>query len=240
MQFLLRPVSLALALALLAAAGAGAQQADIPVLPEAQPKPDQVEALPSQTIHGATEPGAEITAPLLTVDQDRLYANSTWGKRALAMLDNEGSKIAAENERLATQLSDEESRLTAQRATMDPAQFRQLAEAFDRRATQIRRERAQAVQDLNDWAESDRNAFYRAALPVMGEVMKSRGAVAVLDRRTVFVSLDAIDITTDLVTQLDGELGDGTGVVPFQPAVAPAPVEGAAPVPADPPLPAEN
>ena len=45
----------------------------------------------------------------------------------------------------------------------------------------------------------------------MGEMMISRGAVVVLDRRTVFVSLDAIDITGDLIEELDEALDDGAG-----------------------------
>lgn len=182
-----------------------------------QPAPaDPGGGLPSRTI---STPGDDTTgaqAALLTVDQERLFVRSAWGLRASAATDAEEAKIAAENERLATQLSDEESQLTEQRATLDPAEFRRRAEAFDLRATQVRRERAQLVQDLYAWTEADRAAFYRAALPIMGDMMQQRGAVAVLDRRTVFVALDAIDMTDDLVTALDQQLGDGAGVVPFE------------------------
>lgn len=173
-------------------------------------------ALPSRTIATPADAKPMAGAPILTVDQDSLFNQSDWGKRTKRMLDENGSRIAAENERLSSQLSTEETALTQQRATLDPAEFRKRAEAFDTRATAVRRERAQVVEDLNDWAEADRLAFYRAALPLMGEMMQERGAVAVLDRRTVFASLDAIDLTQDLVTRLNAELGDGAGVVPFQ------------------------
>lgn len=153
-------------------------------------------------------------AVILTLDQDVLYLSSAWGRRAQAWLEAQGAGVAAENERLTRLLSDEEARLTDQRATLEPAEFRKLAEDFDLRATAIRRERAQAVQDLNEWAEADRAAFFRAALPVMGQVMQDRGAVAVLDQRTVFVSLDAIDVTDQLISVLDQRVGDGQGVVP--------------------------
>lgn len=170
-------------------------------------------ALPTTTVPG---PGdlAE-NAPILTLDLDILYVNSAWGTRAQAQLEAEGAKVAAENERLTRLLSSEEAALTEQRATLDAARFRELAEAFDLRATRIRRERAQAVQDLNSWAESDRAAFFRDALPFMGQIMQERGAVAVLDRRTVFVSLDAIDVTQQLIEMLDDRIGDGEGAVPL-------------------------
>lgn len=178
-----------------------------PATPEAPP-------LPSRTIQSPRD-AKPVAAPILTVDQDVLFAASEWGKRTQRILEEEGGKIEAENERLAAQLSDEESALTQQRGTLDPAEFRRLAEAFDTRATEVRQQRAQVVQDLNAWAEADRAAFYRAALPLMGEMMQERGAVAVLDRRTVFVSMDAIDMTQDLVSRLNAELGDGAGTVPL-------------------------
>ncbi|RJE81338.1 OmpH family outer membrane protein [Paracoccus sp. JM45] len=182
------------------------------------PGPDPGRAgaqLPTSTI---TTPGTQadlVTAPILTLDQDMLYLSSDWGTRAQTQLEAEGDVIAAENERLTQLLSSEEARLTEQRSTLPPAEFRTLAENFDLRATEVRRERAQAVQQLNSWAEADRSAFFRAALPIMGQVMQDRGAVAVLDRRTLFVSLDAIDVTSDLIEVLNTELGDGKGAVPL-------------------------
>ena len=228
----LRPVwpIAALSLALGCALPAGAQQQPGP--PPAGDSADGMPGaesgtLPMQTIEAAPDDAQAMMVPVLTVDENQLFAGSAWGRRMQARLEAEGGKIAAENDRLAAQLSEEEAMLTGQRAALPPAEFRKLAEAFDARATQVRRERAQAVQRLNDWADADRTAFYRAALPVMGEMMQRRHAVAVLDRRTVFVSLDAIDITADLMAELDRILGDGEGVVPLPdeaPAATPAPM----------------
>jgi len=213
---------LALVLAMLAGQ-AGAQTADLPLTdmtPPALSDSDDPSGTPPiaqppvLTDNVIPTPLTEATGTILTLDQDVLYLSSTWGQRAQARLDAEGEQVSAENERLTQLLSAEEQRLTGQRATLPAAEFRRLAEDFDLRATTIRRERAQAVQRLNEWAEADRAAFFRAALPVMGQVMQDRRAVAVLDRRTVFVSLDAIDVTAQLVTMLDQRIGDGNGVVP--------------------------
>nr|WP_111298070.1 OmpH family outer membrane protein [Paracoccus saliphilus] len=214
-----------LALAMLAGLAIGAQAQEAPPPEALDPEMPAVEplqprdALPSRTIPAAD--AAQGQAPVLTLDQDLLYLDSAWGKRAQARLEAEGQVIAAENERLTQLLSAEEARLTSQRAVLPAAEFRRLAENFDLRATEVRRERAQAVQALNAWAEADRTAFFRAALPVMGQVMQDRGAVAVLDRRTVFVSLDAIDVTDDLVTAVNRRLGDGEGAVPLPQADKP-------------------
>lgn len=208
-----------LALALLSGLALGAQAQDAPPAEPLDPEMPAVEPLqPRDDLPTSTIPAADMTegqAAVLTLDQDLLYLSSAWGRRAQARLEAEGEIIAAENERLTQLLSAEEARLTGQRAALPAAEFRRMAENFDLRATEVRRERAQAVQALNAWAEADRSAFFRAALPVMGQVMQDRGAVAVLDRRTVFVSLDAIDVTDDLVAAVDRRLGDGEGAVPL-------------------------
>lgn len=206
-----RALVLAGALSLLAGAGL-AQDAPgngAPVdLPEVGAGLDP--ELPVQTIETPPDTQQIVIAPVLTVDQEALFTGSAWGARVQAEFEETGRLIAEENERLAQQLSAEEADLTERRREMEPAEFRQLAEAFDTRATEVRRERAQAVQDLNARAEADRTAYYQAALPIMGQVMTDRGAVAVLDRRTVFVSLDVIDITAELIARIDDQLGDGS------------------------------
>lgn len=205
---------LGLVAAVLMALPAAGQEASAPDIPAPEIPPIATPpVLPNSTIPGPGEVAE--SAPILTLDQEVLYLSSAWGLRAQARLEAKGEEVAAENDRLTQLLSSEEARLTEQRSTLPAAEFRDLAESFDIRATRIRRERAQAVQDLNAWAEADRAAFFRAALPVMGQVMQDRGAVAVLDRRTIFVSLDAIDVTAQLVAALDDRIGDGEGVVPL-------------------------
>lgn len=179
--------------------------------PETAPDNDRGGDLPTRTIQAPDDRPEVMIAPILTVDQDALFARSAWGLRVQAELEEEGRKIAAENERMANQLAAEEAELTERRKELEPAEFRRLAEAFDIRATNVRRERAQVVQEVNARAEADRDAFYHAAVPIMGDLMISRGAVAVLDQRTILVSLDAIDITDDLIELLDETLSDGAG-----------------------------
>lgn len=203
---------------ILAALSSGPIMAQDPEVAPQMPGSDPAQPtapLPSSTISTQGMPEQAVNAPILTLDQDVLYLSSDWGKRAQAQLEAEGDVISTENERLTKLLSSEETRLTEQRGSLPPAEFRKLAESFDLRATEVRRERAQAVQQLNAWAEADRSAFFRAALPVMGQIMQEHGAVAVLDRRTLFVSLDAIDVTQDLIALLNEELGDGEGAVPL-------------------------
>ena len=61
----------------------------------------------------------------------------------------------------------------------------------------------------------------QAVVPLIGQLMQDRGAVLVVDRRTVLMSAEGIDITADLIARVDAELGDGAD----QPEVTPEPPE---------------
>ena len=198
-----------------------------PAIAQETPPPQPVDAAP---LADAARPSASATEPVVvpnsaqpqsasvvTVDQDRLFAGSAWGRRMQAEFEQAGVELTAENDRLAAQLAEEESQLTEQRATLEPAEFRKLAEAFDARATEVRRERAQAVQDLNARIDAVQDAFFQAVVLLIGQLMQDRGAVLVVDRRTVLMSAEGIDITADLIARVDAELGDGAD----QPAVTP-------------------
>ena len=190
-------------------------------------------------------PAAPVTngiLPVLTLDQDALYLNSQWGQRVQADLERQGREIAAENDRLEKQFADEERELTQLRATLPPEEFGQRADAFDTRVVEVRRERANAARELQTRANEERGTFFRAALPVLAAMMRERGAVAVLDRHSVFVAADSIDVTEALIQRLDAAIGAGPGAVApvpeAVPAPSPAPSPAAAPEPAPEPEPA--
>ena len=149
------------------------------------------------------------TSSILTVDQDRLFSASSWGRRVAAETEAAAQALAAENRRLEAELSAEEQALTEQRATMEPAAFRAAADAFDAKAVEIRRTQDAKERDLLRGRDAERQRFFNAAVPVMGQVMQDRGASLILDRRNVFLSADALDVTDALIERIDAEIGDG-------------------------------
>jgi Skp family chaperone for outer membrane proteins len=151
----------------------------------------------------------EVLSPILTVDQERAFAGSAWGKRAAAEIEAASAALAAENRRIEAELTAEERALTAERATAEPAAFRAKADAFDAKVVAIRAEQDAKERDLNRLRDAERQAFFAAALPVLGQVMRDRGAVAILDSRAIFVAANAIDVTDMVIGALDGAIGAG-------------------------------
>jgi Skp family chaperone for outer membrane proteins len=152
---------------------------------------------------------APLQSAILTLDLDRLFAQSLYGQR-IAELYNEGrAELAVENRRIADALRDEELALAAQRPEMAPDVFLAEAEAFDAKAQGIRRAQDAKEADLENTLTNGREQFLEITRPVLGQLMIERRAYAVLDRRSVFLSLGSIDITEIALERIDEAIGDG-------------------------------
>ncbi|WP_435168030.1 OmpH family outer membrane protein [Falsirhodobacter sp. 1013] len=166
----------------------------------------------------AQTPEAAAESPILTVVPDRLFDEARAGKAAQTRLDDATRALMVENRRMEAELEAEERDLTAKRDTMPPAEFRKLADAFDAKAERTRTEQDAKSRRLTRMREEDRQAFFKAALPVLAQLMQDEGALAILDRGSVFVSFDLIDVTTEAIARLDTALGDGAELFGNDPA----------------------
>ncbi|TQD33540.1 OmpH family outer membrane protein [Rhodobacter capsulatus] len=165
---------------------------------------------------GRAEPVAPAAVPVLTLDFERLFDDTLWGKAIAAEMTRESTALAAENTRIADDLIAEEKLLTERRAKLTPAAFRAEADAFDERATGIRAAQKAKAQALTQSFETARQAFFVASGPLIDEILTRRGAVMVLDRRAIIRGLEAADITEDLARLMDARLGAGPAAPPGQ------------------------
>ena len=178
---------------------------------------------PAQTV---PEAGAQ-RSPILTLDQNRLYADSRFGQQMLAQIEDELRTLQAENRRIEADLEAEERALTERRASLPPEEFRALAEAFDEKVKGIRSARDAKARDLTARRDAQQKRFLDTAVPILAQIMQELSADAIVDRSVVILSFDRIDITDLAISRIDAAL-----------AADPAPAEGAppeapAPAPAD-------
>lgn len=149
-------------------------------------------------------------AAILTISSERLYAESAFGTRIAAEIESESAVLASENRRIEAELTEEEKALTEQRSGMDPTEFRALADAFDAKVQSIRREQDAKARALVQRGDEARGAFFRTARPVLEELMRVSGAGVILERSSVFLSANAVDITSLAIARIDATIGDGT------------------------------
>lgn len=147
---------------------------------------------------------------ILTISSERLYAESAFGQRVAHEIEAASAVLAAENRGIEVELTAEEQDLTERRPQMDPAAFRALADEFDRKVQEIRRTQDAKARRLVLKNEEERVRFLQAARPVLADLMRESGAGVLLERSSVFLSANAIDMTDIAISRLDALLGDGS------------------------------
>ncbi|WP_420863532.1 OmpH family outer membrane protein [Algirhabdus cladophorae] len=154
-------------------------------------------------------PIGQLPTPILTVEPDRLFSQSDFGIRIADELAREREILLEDKTAIENQLRVEEQQLTDQRADLSAAEFTALADAFDQKVQQLRRDQDERSRAFSAKLDRSRQDFFAFALPVLADMVRQSGAVAILERRTVFLAADAIDITDQAIARINTELGDG-------------------------------
>lgn len=157
-------------------------------------------------------PTGIVQSPVLTIDPDRLFAETVFGQRVTSDINGDAAALDVENQRIQEQLTAEERSLTERRPTMAVEDFRIEADAFDQKVQTIREEQDAKERALQAAVTEGRNRFLAAATPILAQLMIDSGAAVILDRRSVFLGVGAVDITDAAIAAIDAALGDGTTV----------------------------
>ncbi|MDJ1008153.1 MAG: OmpH family outer membrane protein [Paracoccaceae bacterium] len=148
-----------------------------------------------------------LRSPVLIIDQDRLFAESQLGAAALRRIEDDARRLAAENRRIEAELLEEERALTERRASLTPEAFTAEANVFDEKVQRLRSEQDTKARALAQAREEARADFLGEIGGVLSEIALERGAVVMLDRRQVFLSVDAIDVTDEAIDRINVALG---------------------------------
>ncbi|MEM8579168.1 MAG: OmpH family outer membrane protein [Pseudomonadota bacterium] len=158
---------------------------------------------------GAAAAQQPVQSPVLTIDSQQLFLRSAFGQRVTADLEASSAALAQENQRIAAELEAEERALTDQRPTLPAEDFRVLADAYDARVQEVRREQIAKSDALDARLKEEEQAFFAAIAPILEALMREANAAVVLERDRVFVSARAIDITDVAIARIDAAVGDG-------------------------------
>jgi Skp family chaperone for outer membrane proteins len=150
----------------------------------------------------AGQPVAE-RPPFLFVNQERILTGSQPGQALLAEEEAARDALRAEAREIDRQFEEEEQRLTGLRATMDPAEFRALADAFDARVVQARQDQDMRSSALVQQLELRRRQFYNQVGPILVGLLSRYGAYAILDESSVLLADQSINITDAVIAELD-------------------------------------
>ncbi len=165
---------------------------------------------------------------VLTVDPERLFQDTRYGRRVVSELELKAADLQAENRRIEATLSGEERDLTDRRPTLGTDEFRALADAFDARVETVRSEQDGKARDLQRLRDQGQQTFFKSIGPILSAMVSERGAAVLVDRRSVILSAESVDITDAAIRRIDRDLGDGLSAGEG-PALVPAAPAGPAP-----------
>jgi Skp family chaperone for outer membrane proteins len=178
---------------------------------------------------------------ILTVDQNRLYTGSRYGKSIQAEIEAQTKALTAENRDIEAELEAEEKALTERRAEVTPEEFQVLAEAFDKKVNGIRQARSEKLRQLEAQQAQAQRTFLQRAGPVLAQIMKEKGADVIVDRSAIILLNARVDITNLAIERIDASVlpeapVDGRDVAPTTPSEVPQATPVAPePAPASPP-----
>ncbi|NHB77356.1 OmpH family outer membrane protein [Rhodobacter calidifons] len=163
---------------------------------------------------GAMAQDIPVPAPILTLDQDRLFLESDFGKAVIARERADTSALEQENRRIEAELIAEEQALTEARATLSAEEFSARAAAFDAKVERIRDEQDAKARRLTERRDQDRKAFLEVAVPVLGALLGDSGATVILEKSQVILSLSAVDVTDEAIRRVNAALASPPPAAP--------------------------
>ena len=162
---------------------------------------------------GAQQLGV-VSSDVVVIDTERLLTETDYGKRLQRDIQQERDRLIAENERIASELEDEEQALTEKRSETPPDEFREMADAFDTKVTRLRNEAERNSQRLERRREMAPLQFMRVVRPVLGNLLAEAEAVVILDTRSTLLHENVADVTDLAIMRINARVGEGPNALP--------------------------
>jgi len=140
------------------------------------------------------------------LDQDLLFSESDWGKQILKKVEDNVSKLSAENRLIENSLETEELILTQTRKTIPKIEFDVLAIKFDEKVKKIRSEQADKQRRINIFLNENRKLFFEKVTPILLDYINELGIEVLLNKDTVALASLGSDITISAINKINKQL----------------------------------
>jgi Skp family chaperone for outer membrane proteins len=168
---------------------------------------------------------AQRVAPAIiaVVDTDRISRECTACIAAQAQLTTQGNALRTRAQQLQTQLQTQgqpiQTAVTALNGRQPDAALQQRITAFQTQERNAQQELARAEQNFRSTQANVQQQIGARLQPIMTAVMTARGANLILDRSSALASSPALDVTNDVLAQLNQQLPSvSVTPLPQQPA----------------------
>jgi Skp family chaperone for outer membrane proteins len=158
-----------------------------------------------------TGAAAQEGAPFLIINQERILTGSRTGQALLAQEEEARDALRAEARAIDRRFEEEERYLTELRAELPPEEFRAIADEFDERVVEARRQQDARSTALVLEFDQRRRQFYADVAPILVRLLSRYGAHAILDESSVLLADQSLNITDAVIAEIDAQADEGDG-----------------------------
>ena len=144
---------------------------------------------------------------LFTVDMNKLFRSSDFGKDIISANNKARQELQNENEELESRLLSEEKELSEQRNVLLADEFCLEALEFDKKVSIIRTEQGEKEVNLKNKSRKEESEFYKRIYPLLYELLLARGGLVLIDQRNIILWDSSVDITDDAIKLINQVLG---------------------------------
>ncbi len=146
------------------------------------------------------------------VNPDYILANSKEGKKILSELQALQKRKEAEIARRQKEIQSLQRKLQTQQGVMSSQAVQRLQEKIIEKQKALKRYVDDAKDELARANQKKLGAFQQKMLKVIRKVAKAKGLVVVLDKRQVIFSDPVIDISSEVIGELDRMFDKQVGI----------------------------
>lgn len=161
---------------------------------------------PNTNVTVPSEPSSQRSGfqiPLIAFDRDAIFSASTLGQDLDAKIEELRRNLVSENEAIYAALEAEEKELSVLKQTMMPEEFAARAEAFDEKVTSIRATQKSKSETVQTVYDEGLREFDSSLNLVLTEIAQEVGAVAVFERKQIYLMSASIDISRGVVARMN-------------------------------------
>jgi Skp family chaperone for outer membrane proteins len=149
-------------------------------------------------------------AVVAVVDTDRISRECTACRAAAQQLQTQGNTLRTRAQTLQTQLQTQgqpiQTAVNALNGRQPDAALQQRITAFQTQQNSAQQELARGEQNLRSTQLNVQQQISARLLPIIGTVSQARGATITVDRGSALFAAPALDITNDVLAQLNQQL----------------------------------
>lgn len=143
---------------------------------------------------------------VLVVDIEKVFANSLSGKSLIDQIKTEGDAIRASRDKAQKDLEADAKKIDEQKTLLTPEALRAKADELRLKEISKNQEIQQELRKLETAQATARNEILKKLSPILTEVMKQKGADAIIEARLALISSPDINVTDVVVKRLDEAL----------------------------------